>query len=66
MAERTTDVLNDASTEPTLTGAARLRAIIARAPAGNLVEWYDFYVYSFTSLYFASSSSRATIRLRNC
>src|SRR6185295_17739405 len=23
--------------------------------SGNLVEWYDFYAYSFTSLYFASS-----------
>ena len=23
---------------------------------GNLVEWYDFYIYSFGSLYFAPSS----------
>jgi metabolite-proton symporter len=30
-----------------------LRAIVASS-AGNLVEWYDFYVYSFTSLYFAA------------
>jgi MFS family permease len=37
-----------------LTPAARLRAIVASS-AGNLVEWYDFYVYSFTSLYFASA-----------
>src|SRR4051812_37290648 len=22
--------------------------------SGNLVEWYDFYVYSFTALYFAA------------
>jgi metabolite-proton symporter len=36
-----------------LTPAARLRAIVASS-AGNLVEWYDFYVYSFTSLYFAA------------
>ena len=29
-------------------------AIISSA-SGNLVEWYDFYVYSFSALYFASS-----------
>lgn len=32
----------------------RIRAIIAGS-AGNLIEWYDFYVYAFTALYFASS-----------
>ncbi|ATO57090.1 MFS family transporter [Bartonella sp. 1-1C] len=31
----------------------RIRSIISSA-SGNLVEWYDFYVYSFTSIYFAS------------
>lgn len=31
----------------------RLRAILAGS-AGNLVEWYDFYVYAFTSLYFSA------------
>src|SRR4051795_8380501 len=31
----------------------RVRAIIAGS-SGNLVEWYDFYVYSFTALYFAA------------
>jgi MFS transporter, MHS family, alpha-ketoglutarate permease len=31
-----------------------IRAIVGAA-AGNLVEWYDFYAYSFTSLYFASA-----------
>ncbi len=40
-------------TDAPLTPAARLRAIVASS-AGNLVEWYDFYVYSFTSLYFAA------------
>jgi metabolite-proton symporter len=33
--------------------AQRVRAIIAGS-SGNLVEWFDFYVYSFTALYFAS------------
>jgi len=31
----------------------RIFAIVASA-SGNLVEWYDFYVYSFLALYFAS------------
>src|SRR5476651_2071884 len=30
----------------------RVWAIIGSA-SGNLVEWYDFYVYAFTALYFA-------------
>jgi MHS family alpha-ketoglutarate permease-like MFS transporter len=33
--------------------ARRVRAIMAGS-SGNLVEWFDFYVYSFTALYFAS------------
>lgn len=33
---------------------APLRAIVASS-AGNLVEWYDFYVYSFTALYFSAA-----------
>jgi metabolite-proton symporter len=32
----------------------RVIAIVG-ASSGNLVEWYDFYAYSFTSLYFASA-----------
>jgi len=32
----------------------RVRAIIG-ASSGNLVEWYDFYTYAFTSIYFASA-----------
>jgi MHS family alpha-ketoglutarate permease-like MFS transporter len=38
---------------PPLTDAMRLRAIVAGS-AGNLIEWYDFYVYAFTALYFSS------------
>jgi len=49
------DGMTDAVVEnSSLTGRARLRAIVASS-AGNLVEWYDFYVYSFTALYFAAS-----------
>src|SRR6476469_4385324 len=32
----------------------RIFAIIG-ASSGNLVEWYDFYVYAFMSIYFASA-----------
>jgi hypothetical protein len=30
----------------------RIRAIIA-ASSGNLVEWFDFYIYAFCAIYFA-------------
>ena len=36
-----------------LTDGQRLRAILAGS-AGNLIEWYDFYIYAFTSLYFSA------------
>jgi len=32
----------------------RIMAIVG-ASSGNLVEWYDFYAYAFTSIYFASA-----------
>jgi len=32
----------------------RLRAILAGS-AGNLIEWYDYFVYAFTALYFSAS-----------
>jgi MHS family alpha-ketoglutarate permease-like MFS transporter len=35
-------------------GRKRIWAIVAGS-TGNLVEWYDFYVYAFTALYFAPS-----------
>jgi MHS family alpha-ketoglutarate permease-like MFS transporter len=43
---------------PAQTEAAdRRRRIVAivGASSGNLVEWYDFYAYAFTSIYFASA-----------
>lgn len=30
-------------------------AAIATGSAGNLIEWFDFYIYAFMALYFASS-----------
>lgn len=35
-----------------LTERQRLRAIVAGS-AGNLIEWYDFYIYAFTAIYFS-------------
>ena len=32
----------------------RLNAIVAGS-AGNLIEWYDFYIYAFTAIYFSKS-----------
>ena len=42
-------------TDRTGTADARRRILaIVGGSSGNLVEWYDFYVYSFTALYFAA------------
>lgn len=43
------------TSERTLTDNDTRRRImsIVGASSGNLVEWFDFYVYSFCSLYFA-------------
>ena len=49
-----TAALSTGTAAPTLTDRGRLRAIIAGS-AGNLIEWYDFYVYAFTALYFSAS-----------
>ena len=46
-------VIRDQKSE-TADTARRVRAILAGS-SGNLVEWFDFYVYSAFSLYFAKS-----------
>ncbi|MBE7219704.1 MAG: MFS transporter, partial [Caulobacteraceae bacterium] len=40
-----------------LAGASERRRIgaILGSSAGNLIEWYDFYAYAFTQLYFAAA-----------
>jgi MHS family alpha-ketoglutarate permease-like MFS transporter len=45
------DSIKDATTD--LTPRQRVFAIIG-ASSGNLVEWFDFYIYSFCALYFSS------------
>jgi MFS transporter, MHS family, alpha-ketoglutarate permease len=50
-----------------LTTATRLKSILGGS-IGNLVEWYDWYVYSAFSLYFASvffPPSNPTVQLLN-
>ena len=32
----------------------RVKAIMG-ACSGNLVEWYDFFIYAYTAIYFAAS-----------
>jgi metabolite-proton symporter len=41
-------------TSASIDNRKRIKAIVASS-SGNLVEWYDFYVYSFLALYFAPS-----------
>ena len=48
----------------------RIWAIFASS-SGNLVEWFDFYAYAFTALYFAPAFPKAIkprnfCRLRRC
>lgn len=42
----------------------RIRAIVG-ASSGNLVEWFDFYIYSFCALYFAPLFSPVIIQRLN-
>jgi MHS family alpha-ketoglutarate permease-like MFS transporter len=46
----------DTFNQPTqdLTPRQRIVAIVG-ASSGNLVEWFDFYIYAFTALYFSSA-----------
>lgn len=46
--------MQDANAAPKLSFGQRIRAILVGS-SGNLVEWYDFYVYAAFSLYFAKA-----------
>lgn len=43
----------DMGTARPLTRKERTTAIVGVC-SGNLVEWYDFFIYAYTSIYFAS------------
>lgn len=47
------------------TGEERSKRIFAivGASSGNLVEWFDFYVYAFCAIYFAPAFFRPITRL---
>jgi MHS family dicarboxylic acid transporter PcaT-like MFS transporter len=53
----TASTLDTASTIGIYTAQEKRHRIfsIMAASSGNLVEWFDFYVYAFSALYFASS-----------
>ena len=58
------------ATRPHYTSAERRQRIFAivAASSGNLVEWFDFYVYAFCAIYFAPSffpKSDPTVQLLN-
>lgn len=46
----------------TLSKKAQIHSVIA-ASSGNLVEWFDFYIYGFAAVYFAHNFSNATSTL---
>ena len=48
-------VATDSKSQYTATETRQRIFSIVAASSGNLVEWFDFYVYAFTSLYFAAS-----------
>lgn len=45
-----------------LSKKAQIHSVIA-ASSGNLVEWFDFYIYGFAAVYFAHNFSNATSTL---
>lgn len=61
------DKADSAPTTNQLSKQAKIRSIIA-ASSGNLVEWFDFYIYAFSAVYFAhtfSTSDNPTIQQIN-
>ncbi|AGQ32550.1 Alpha-ketoglutarate permease [Serratia liquefaciens] len=52
----TTSAIEDGNTvDPAVQDKKKRIFAIVGASSGNLVEWFDFYVYSFCSIYFAAS-----------
>ncbi len=57
----------DITTSDNLSMGARVKSILGGS-IGNLIEWYDFYIYNFFALYFAKAffpGSNPTVQLLN-
>jgi MHS family alpha-ketoglutarate permease-like MFS transporter len=59
------DAASRTTVTPPMDDRSRIRAIVA-ASSGNLVEWFDFYIYAFMSLYFAHAFSHQVVQPSSC
>ncbi|WP_349572469.1 MFS family transporter [Azotobacter salinestris] len=69
-ANRPDETASTTAREPEYTAAERRQRIFAivGASSGNLVEWFDFYVYAFCAIYFAPAffpAADPTVQLLN-
>jgi len=55
MTESTSAIEDGNTVDPAVQDKKKRIFAIVGASSGNLVEWFDFYVYSFCSIYFAAS-----------
>ncbi|WP_220496938.1 MFS family transporter [Serratia sp. OS31] len=55
MTETTSAIEGGNAVDPAVQDKKKRIFAIVGASSGNLVEWFDFYVYSFCSIYFAAS-----------
>lgn len=55
MTETTSAIEDGNAVDPVVQDKKKRIFAIVGASSGNLVEWFDFYVYSFCSIYFAAS-----------
>ncbi|CAI2528260.1 MFS family transporter [Serratia liquefaciens] len=55
MTETTSAIEDGSAGAPAVQDKKKRIFAIVGASSGNLVEWFDFYVYSFCSIYFAAS-----------
>lgn len=54
MSRSLTDPNDHIAEDPAAKSPNRVKAIMG-ACSGNLVEWYDFFIYAYTAIYFAAS-----------
>lgn len=56
----------DTSTAPSPEETRKRVFAIVAASSGNLVEWFDFYIYAFCAIYFAPSFFPKPTRPPSC